>query len=92
MNIQAEISLYPLRVRNLGPAIERVLDTLKAAGVSVRPGTMSSIVAGDADVVFPAVAAAFQAAAEDHQIVLVMKVSNACPSADTLEGNSTHVG
>jgi len=81
MNVQAEISLYPLRVADLGSIIEEVLGKLKTPDVTVHPGNMSSIVAGDADAVFSAVGTAFKAAAEDHQVVLVMKVSNACPSA-----------
>lgn len=86
MNVQAELSLYPLRVRNLGGVIEQVLAELKTADVTVQPGNMSSIVAGDADAVFAAAAAAFKAAAEHHQVVLVMKVSNACPTGDTVKG------
>ncbi len=79
MNVQAEISLYPLRTADLGNAIEAFIRDLKAAGLTVQPGNMSSIVSGDVSAVFSTMGAAFAAAAEDSQVVLVMKVSNACP-------------
>ena len=92
MNIQAEISLYPLRTSDLGHAIESLLDELKAAGLAVQPGNMSSTVAGDVDAVFSTVGAAFKAVAENGQVVLVMKVSNDCPLGDTVEGMNADVG
>lgn len=92
MNVQAEISLYPLRTNNLGHAIEEFLGELKAAGLTVTPGNMSSTVSGEAGAVFPAVGTAFKAAAESGQVVLVMKVSNACPPGDTMEGINADVG
>ena len=92
MNVQAEISLYPLRTDDPGHAIGMFLGKLNAAGLRLQPGKMSSIVAGDADVVFSTVGRAFKAAVENGQAVLVMKVSNACPSGDTVEGMSADVG
>jgi len=85
MNVQAEISLYPLRTRKVGEAIEDFLHELENVGLMVDKGNMSSILAGDVDAVFPAVGAAFKAIAEDGQVVLVMKVSNACPSSDAVK-------
>lgn len=79
MNVQTEISLYPLRTADLGNAIEAFLRDLKAAGLTVQPGNMSSTVSGDVNAVFSTMGAAFAAVAEDSQVVLVMKVSNACP-------------
>jgi uncharacterized protein YqgV (UPF0045/DUF77 family) len=78
MNIQAEISLYPLRTGRTSPAINTFMNVLKKAGVSAQTQDMSSTLSGDADVVFSAVHQAFKAAAEGRQVVLVMKVSNAC--------------
>lgn len=92
MNVQAEMSLYPLRTKDLGHAIESLLGELEAASLAVQPGNMSSTVAGDVDAVFSTTGAAFKAAAENGQVVLVMKVSNACPSGDTVEGMNADVG
>ena len=92
MNVQAEISLYPLRTNDLGRGIGMFLSALKAAGLSVQPGNMSSTVTGDADAVFSAVGAAFKAAVGNGQGVLVMKVSNACPVGQATEGTRADVG
>ena len=91
MNVQAEISLYPLRTDDLGNAIEAFLRELKAAGLMVQPGSMSSIVSGDVNAVFSTMGAAFAATAEEGQVVLVMKVSNACPSGQALKGMDADV-
>ena len=92
MNVQAEVSLYPLRTHDLGHAIGRFLGALKAAGLTVQPGNMSSTVSGDVRTVFPTIRAAFEAVAENGQVVLIMKVSNACPSGNAMEGMNTDVG
>ena len=92
MNVQAEISLYPLRTGELGQSIDSFLGDLEAAGLTVREGSMSSTVAGDVDVVFSAVGAAFRTIAAGSQAVLVMKVSNACPSGDAVEGKDADAG
>jgi len=78
MNVQAEISLYPLRTGRTRPAITAFVNVLEEAGLSAQIRDMSSTVSGDADVVFSAIRQAFKAAAEGRQVVLVMKVSNAC--------------
>jgi len=91
MNVQAEISLYPLRTNDLGHAIGKFLGELKVVGVTVQPGNMSSTVSGDVNAVFSTIGAAFAAAAEDSQVVLVMKVSNACPSGQALKGMDADV-
>ncbi|MFW6061906.1 MAG: YkoF family thiamine/hydroxymethylpyrimidine-binding protein [Planctomycetota bacterium] len=80
MNVQAELSLYPLRTRQIGHAIDEFLGELGVTGLMVQRGSMSSIVTGAADSIFTATAAAFEAAARKNQVVLVMKVSNACPT------------
>jgi len=60
MKVQAGISLYPLRTNDLWHAIEVFLGKLKTADLTVQPGNMSSIVAGDADAVFSTVGTAFR--------------------------------
>ena len=92
MNVQAEISLYPLRTNDLGHAIEEFLGEPTTAGLTVQPGNMSSTVAGDVDTVFLSVCRAFKTAAANGPVVLVMKVSNACPSGDAAKGMNADVG
>jgi len=92
MNVQADISLYPLRTDHLGHAIKTFLDEMTAGGLTVQPGKMSSMVAGEVDTVFSSLAAAFKAAAENGQVVLVTKVSNACPPGEATEGTNADAG
>jgi uncharacterized protein YqgV (UPF0045/DUF77 family) len=78
--ISVQISLYPLRQRHLGPAIANALESLRAIGLDVRPGTMSTVVAGDCDAVFDGLKASFRAAAALGDVVMVASISNCCPA------------
>lgn len=80
MNVQAEVSLYPLRTPALSRPIDAFLAGLQTAGLQVTPGRMSSEVEGDVETMFAALGKAFRGAAKEHQVVLSLKVSNACPS------------
>ena len=86
MTIQAEVSLYPLQTPDLGRGIYEFIESLRNAGLSPDIGTMSTTVSGNANAVFRALGSAFQQAAEQDRIVLIIKVSNACPAAEAGEG------
>ena len=92
MNIQAEVSLYPLQTQEIGEAISSFVDDLERAGLTVRKGNMSTMLSGYGGAVFAAVGEAFGRVADGGQAVLVMKVSNACPSDGAMEGKNTDVG
>lgn len=79
--VTAQVSVYPLRRASLGPAIERVLRTLRRGDLAVEPGRMSTLVAGPPDELFPALQAAFEAASQGGDVVMVLTVSNACPDS-----------
>ena len=81
MNVQAEVSLYPLRTPTCWEAVERFVECLREGGLDVRTGPMSSHVRGQSTEIFPALAEAFERAALQGDVVLTLKVSNACPSA-----------
>lgn len=78
-HVTAQVALYPLRTPHLGPAIEAFLAELATSGPAVEAGAMSTTVSGDADEVFAALARAFSAASAEHQVVMQVTVSNACP-------------
>jgi uncharacterized protein YqgV (UPF0045/DUF77 family) len=80
MNIQAEVSLYPLRTARIGPVLERFLSQLGNYPLEVTAGPMSSRLVGNHAEVFAALSEAFMAVAEEQQVVLLTKVSNACPA------------
>ncbi|MBN2451709.1 MAG: thiamine-binding protein [Lentisphaeria bacterium] len=90
MTVQAEMSLYPLRTTHLGKGIDRFLGALGQAGMTVTMGSMSSTLEGGADEVFAALARAYKAVATDTQVVLLLKISNACPPCSSRERESPH--
>jgi uncharacterized protein YqgV (UPF0045/DUF77 family) len=77
--VTAQISLYPLRQSRLGAVIDRAVAALRQRNLRVEPGPMSTLITGPADELFPALQAAFDEAAKDGDVVLVVTVSNACP-------------
>jgi len=80
MRVQAEISLYLLRTHHLGQPIERFVETLKEHKLGVSVGAMSTCVEGENEEVFTALEKAFAQIAEEHQGVVLIKLSNACPT------------
>ncbi|HOZ49792.1 MAG TPA: YkoF family thiamine/hydroxymethylpyrimidine-binding protein [Candidatus Hydrogenedentes bacterium] len=79
MNVQAEVSLYPLRTRHIGPTLDGFLNRLGAHAISVEPGPMSSHIKGAATDVFAALRDGFAAVAQEQEVALIVKISNACP-------------
>jgi uncharacterized protein YqgV (UPF0045/DUF77 family) len=77
--ISAQISLYPLRRPELSPAIEEILQVLRSKGLEVRQGAMSTLVAGEQDLVWDSLKDAWRRAAAGGDLVLVATFSNACP-------------
>lgn len=79
MIIQAEISVYPLRIKNLDEPISEVIEIFKSFGLQTQVSTMSSHITGDAEMFFDACKKVFEAAGKKYQLVVNIKVSNACP-------------
>jgi uncharacterized protein YqgV (UPF0045/DUF77 family) len=88
--VTAQLSVYPLRQADLGPAIEAVLEVLRAHGLPVQMGSMSTLTWGDDEAVFAALHEAFVAAAARGPAVLNMTVSNACPWPSSSQGGAPH--
>jgi uncharacterized protein YqgV (UPF0045/DUF77 family) len=79
MMVSAQLSVYPLRQASLSGGIRLVTDALDRAGLSPQPGPMSTLVVGEADVVFGALRDGFARAAGQGRLVMTVTVSNACP-------------
>jgi uncharacterized protein YqgV (UPF0045/DUF77 family) len=77
--VSAQVSLYPLRSEQLGPAISAAVATFRERGLDVWEGAMSTVVTGDLDVVCGALRDAFAAAAATGEAVMVVTLSNGCP-------------
>jgi uncharacterized protein YqgV (UPF0045/DUF77 family) len=81
MTVSAQVAIYPLRQDRLTPAITAVRDALSAAGLEPAVGPMSTTVTGQAPAVFRALEEAFAQAGALGHVVMVVTVSNACPTA-----------
>jgi len=82
MNVQAEVSFYPLRTEHMGGAIDCFVEALQQEHVEVSVGSMSTRLEGEADKVFDAVRQAFTQTAGKCPSVLVLKLSNSCPAKE----------
>ena len=88
------MSLYPLKTGSIEDAVGSFIDELSKSGLSVVPGRMSTLVAGESESVFRVVGACFEKACRTNKIVLAVKFSNACPETVTAEeaGSTMSVG
>ena len=79
IGISAQVSLYPLGQDDLSPSIDAAVGELERHGVECRTGSMSTVLWGDDEKVFPALLGAFREAASRGHVVMVITLSNACP-------------
>jgi len=74
-----ELSLYPLGEPGIGTIINEFIGLLEESDLTVTMGQMSTIVTGESSTLFTALEKAYTMIAERYGIVLVCKISNACP-------------
>ncbi len=79
MRVQAEMSVYPLRTSKLSGPVAEFGRVLRSHGLDVQTRSMSTLVAGEAQMVFDAAREAFEVLAAKTDVVMDMKLSNACP-------------
>jgi len=79
MRIQVEVSVYPLLTDNIENVVHRFCTELQNDENEVRIGPMSTFISGDSDSIFPRIQHAFEMTAKDHNVVMTLKCSNACP-------------
>jgi uncharacterized protein YqgV (UPF0045/DUF77 family) len=82
MKVKAEVSIYPLRQSDLTRPIQQFVEGLKNNKLQVKVGPMSSLVVGDSQVVFESLREDFKQLAEEYEVVLTAKISNACPEIE----------
>lgn len=78
-DISAQVGLYPLRPEHLDAVISEAIGLWQQRGLSVCPGVMSTVVAGEPQAVWDALRDAFALATERCEAVMVVTLSNACP-------------
>jgi uncharacterized protein YqgV (UPF0045/DUF77 family) len=82
MKVQAEVSLYPLCQNDLTKPIQQFVESLKSDDLNVKTGSMSSVISGEKSIVFQSLQKAFAQAAQKYEVVLTVKISNACPEIE----------
>ena len=82
--ITAQVSLYPLRQVSIGPAIREAVRVFRQHGLETRIGEMSTLVWGEEQAVFAALQEAFHKAAGYGDVVMIVTLSDACPSPEGL--------
>lgn len=80
MRIQAEVSLYPLRTPKLSGPIVAFCELLRSHGLDVETRSMSTFAAGEVTDLLQALQEGFERLAQDNDIVMDVRISNACPN------------
>ncbi len=78
MEVEAEISLYPLGESHLSHPIQAFLKVLEAHGCEAELGQMSTIVKGESKQVVEALRVGYEQACERGGALLIVKASNVC--------------
>ncbi len=77
MIIQAEVSLYPLKQEDLLRKIYEFVRKVERPGLRVEPGAMSTLVSGEADLLWEALREAHDATTADgNKYAVVIKIMN----------------
>ncbi len=79
MKVQAEISIYPLRTKSVSEAVTEFVEIFKGQDLDVSTSAMSTFAVGEAEQLFAGCEKGFERLAEKYDVVLSMKISNACP-------------
>ena len=79
MNVELEVSLYPLTEEFLKHPVQDFVDVLEKHGCKLKHSPLSSIVTGDSVNVFEALRIGYEQAAQKSGCVLIVKACNVCP-------------
>jgi len=79
MNIQVEISFYPLGTERYDAPIKEFIAAVERKELKIEAGAMSSVVSGNGKALFSLLGDIIDRFMEKYSCVFVLKVSNACP-------------
>jgi len=79
MNVELEVSLYPLTEELLEHPVQDFVKLLEKQGCTVEHTPLSSIVKGESAEVFEALRLGYEQAAQKTGCVLIVKACNVCP-------------
>jgi uncharacterized protein YqgV (UPF0045/DUF77 family) len=78
--VGCQFSVYPLRQKDLGPAVRASIEAVHSEGCSVRVGNLSTLFTGNEDQVFRALRAAFRAAQRHGPAVVTATLTAGMPT------------
>lgn len=79
MEIEVEVSLYPLTEETLEHPVQDFVAVLEKHGCAVEHTPLSSIVRGESAKVFEALRLGYEQSAQKTGCVLIVKACNVCP-------------
>jgi len=79
MNMEAEVSLYPLTGARLKHPVHDFAEVLKRHHCEVEIGPMSLIVKGQSQLLFEALRVGYEEANQKGQCLLIVKACDVCP-------------
>lgn len=79
MEVEAEVSLYPLGEPHLVHPTQVIAEVLKDHDCEFEVGAMSVLVRGEAMSVFEGIRVAYERACKKGGAVLIVKAANVCP-------------
>ena len=80
MEVEIEVSLYPLGEPHLSHPIQAFVKIFEDCGCEAEVGQMSTIVKGESKEVFEALRMGYEEACEQGGCLLIVKASNVCPT------------
>ncbi len=85
MGITFQVSLYPIMQNDIRKPINNFIEDLKEGKLDVEVHETSTIGSGNIDYVFDVLKGAYMRASESGDTIMVLTVSNACPTKEELE-------
>lgn len=79
MKVQAEISIYPLRTQSLSEPVQEFCRILRGHGLEIKTTAMSTFIRCESRDLFKACDDAIEQLTPKYEVVINMKISNACP-------------
>jgi len=84
-DLSAQLSVYPLRQPSLLPTINETLEILEGFDLTVIPGSMSTLILGNENMLWAGLHKVFSAASTHGDVVMIVTISNACPHPESSE-------
>ncbi len=79
MKVQAQICIYTLRTQKLSKVVDEFKRIFAKHNLTVETSSMSSVTTGESSSIFDACRECFDELSASYDVVMEIKISNACP-------------